>query len=293
MNINKTNYESFFLLYIDKELSASAEAAVEIFVRENPNYAIELAGLQKAKLSPEIIAEKIIFNNKTLLYRLPELEASLPQDFKNKLYKTAATNQPTNFNFKTKAALISIAAIFIVFFSYHFNQSTALVSLPKPSSQLDKSNPIAKSKFPKPVKSNSGKSIKFFNAQAKREVKNLKNRVNPAKESDTLLVKLNSNVPINHTTSIGTNPISILNIVQEDQNNSSIIYKSAVIQSEMITHEPLVDAAINTEAKQYRELEIDESDRSLYIANFEIDGTAFRGLSRKFNALLKRNRLAN
>ena len=45
MSINKTNYENYFLLYIDQELSASEQAAVENFVQENPEYANELASL--------------------------------------------------------------------------------------------------------------------------------------------------------------------------------------------------------------------------------------------------------
>ena len=90
-----------------------------------------------------------------------------------------------------------------------------------------------------------------------------------------------------------TEPASILNEIRQDQNNISPISESAVIQNEILANEPLAEARMNTEAKDYQVLEIDETDRTLYIANFEIDGNAFRGLSRKFNALLKRNRLAN
>jgi hypothetical protein len=35
---------------------------------------------------------------------------------------------------------------------------------------------------------------------------------------------------------------------------------------------------------------VDENDRTLYIANFEIDGEKLRGISRRINAIFKRNK---
>ena len=85
MNINKTNYENYFLLYIDKELSALDQAAVKSFVLENPEYANELNSLQKTTIRPEEGDDKIVYPNKALLYRLPEMETTLSANFKNKL----------------------------------------------------------------------------------------------------------------------------------------------------------------------------------------------------------------
>ena len=44
------------------------------------------------------------------------------------------------------------------------------------------------------------------------------------------------------------------------------------------------------EEKGYKVVDTDETDRTIYIANFEIDGASLRGLTRKFNALFKRNK---
>ena len=64
--INLSNYEEYFLLYIDNELSREACEAVEAFVREHPHLAAELEILQDTKLPP---ADAVIFDDKTTLYK--------------------------------------------------------------------------------------------------------------------------------------------------------------------------------------------------------------------------------
>jgi anti-sigma factor RsiW len=50
MPINRYNYESYFLLYIDKELSDQEQAEVEDFVAQHPDLAEELSLLKKTVL---------------------------------------------------------------------------------------------------------------------------------------------------------------------------------------------------------------------------------------------------
>jgi len=63
--INQYNYEEFFLLYVDNELSAADKQAVEQFVQANPDLAIELEMLKQMQLP----AENILFTEKDGLYR--------------------------------------------------------------------------------------------------------------------------------------------------------------------------------------------------------------------------------
>lgn len=65
MNINRNNYEEFFLLYADGELSAQEQQAVEQFVKDNPDVANELEMLMQTKLEDD----GIIFADKNSLYK--------------------------------------------------------------------------------------------------------------------------------------------------------------------------------------------------------------------------------
>lgn len=64
MNINRHNYETFFLLYVDKELSAADRKAVDMFVQQNPDLQIELTLLQDTVIT----ADDIVLDKKDWLY---------------------------------------------------------------------------------------------------------------------------------------------------------------------------------------------------------------------------------
>ena len=63
MGINRHNYEEFFLLYIDNELSAADRKAVELFVQENADLEEELNMLQQTVFD----ADAVVFDNKNSL----------------------------------------------------------------------------------------------------------------------------------------------------------------------------------------------------------------------------------
>lgn len=65
ININRHNYEEFFLLYTDRELSPADKMAVEQFVQENPDLSDEFFALQQTTLP----AEETLLIDKSMLYR--------------------------------------------------------------------------------------------------------------------------------------------------------------------------------------------------------------------------------
>jgi hypothetical protein len=66
MRIDRHNYEEYFLLYIDNELTVEQMKQVELFVRDNPHLEEELLMLQQSRLIPD---ESIVFNDKHLLMK--------------------------------------------------------------------------------------------------------------------------------------------------------------------------------------------------------------------------------
>src|SRR5687767_13433665 len=66
MNINRDNYEEYFVLYIDKELNAAERAAVQNFVEQNPDLKPELEMLEQTIMPAE---SNETFANKELLFR--------------------------------------------------------------------------------------------------------------------------------------------------------------------------------------------------------------------------------
>jgi hypothetical protein len=73
MNINRHNYEEFFLLYVDNELNDADRSEVECFVAANPDLKDELDILLEMKLDPTDIS----FSDKASLLRFTEERPTL------------------------------------------------------------------------------------------------------------------------------------------------------------------------------------------------------------------------
>ncbi|WP_276502956.1 anti-sigma factor family protein [Terrimonas pollutisoli] len=66
MKITRHNYEEYFVLYLDNELSSEDRREVELFVQDNPDLKTELDLLRQSQLIPDT---SIVFSNKEELMR--------------------------------------------------------------------------------------------------------------------------------------------------------------------------------------------------------------------------------
>lgn len=287
MNINTQNYESYFLLYVDNALSDAERVAVEKFIQENPAYKNTFDLLVQTVLPKEFI----VFEDKALLYRHAELEAGLPSPFKKSLYRTEAKIVNKYFTRTRIVGISSIAALFLLLWGYTFYLNQPIDRDLRNTLTLNKTSP--ESLDPKILSSSIVSNVLPEKKLLAKVQANNQNQPTPAvfetnyKEpisEPTVLPaqKMAAEIEILSTATTNTNFSAITNPIKSDN--------SVALNTEIENAKTNTINTLSETTESYNNIDIDETDRALYIANFEIDGEKLRGLTRRFNALLKRNR---
>jgi hypothetical protein len=284
--INKNNYETFFMSYIDNELNAAERAAVEAFVLSDSKYAAELALFEKTKLQASSM-EGIEMEDKIFLYRFPEMQASLDDDFKKSLYRKEAHVRKALFTPNLMRASFAIAALFIL-----------LVGV-----QLFKTNTVIKEKTSFVSANNSSTNSKqtentiLPDNAPEASVNKINNTNNTIAESatanqagfeDQAIANNNMNTNIINTTE------GLSRTSRENDSQNILVAKfneGKISATAMETKATEEEKSIPSLPTNYKEIDTEEEDRTISIGMLEIDGAAFRGITRRFSALLKRNKI--
>jgi hypothetical protein len=285
MKINIQNYETYFLLYIDNELSAADRSEVELFIQANPALANELTSLKQTVLVPESIA----FEDKTLLYRYDEMDASLPASFKQSLYRQEAKVVNIFFTRTRKAGIASIAALFLLIIGYKFYFNPPI----EISQDISKNNAAQVQRKDAPSSANINEH-KFIENNI--IVKSKNEAVN---KTDGKLFTNNNNAVAKENNFINQASATVNNLDKAPEMTNTIVTENSSlttadnISASSTENETAILNNNNTsisETESYNNINTDDHDRSIYIANFEIDGERLRGVTRRINAIFKRNK---
>ena len=326
MQLNESTYETIFLLYIDNELSPKERLEVEAFIADNPSYALEMEALKATVLSAEnvpyafkenlkqqldqtsleALGEDWDANYATILKKEVQAIPGLSTSFKKSLKKTTVSEgiliKSFGFN-QHKFTYAAIAACLMVFIGYQQLTKSQLSD-----SQISSSS-ATNSMVSNSLATNSNKVLipnvsSASTASAKSEVtvisnsnkQELVNNIKPitkTKKEILILKKLNTSeleiAKTNRNVSIAiVEPTSNNSIL----NNQAIITKLPSSYNNPITIDAMVENTTDEKATtSYELIDTEDPNRTISIANFEIDGAAFRGITRRISALLKRNKL--
>jgi hypothetical protein len=286
--INENNYETYFMSYIDNELNAAERAAVEAFVLTEPKYVAAMAVFEKAKLH----APNTEMEDKIFLYRFPEMDAKLDPDFKNSLYRKEAPVRKIIFTPNLMRASFAIAAMLILFIG---------LQLFKSESNVSESNIVESNIVESPLKDKTALAI---TNNASTNSKQIENTILP-KEINNINITIAKSATTKQgsfedqtiaTNNMNTNIVSRsegFSKTNSENNSQSIVV--AKFNEGQISSSSMETKATEEEKTilptNYKEIDTEEEDRTINIGILEIDAAAFRGITRKFSALLKRNKI--
>lgn len=324
MQLNASTYETIFLLYIDNELSPKERLEVELWMAEHPSYALRMEELKATKLVPEtmqfgwkanlkkidagsskeVLEEDMIEDLETiwtkeytnLLTQDMQAIPGLSKQFKNSLKKetTSKGGLVKAFGFsQNKFTYTAVAAMLLLFIGYKQLTTTTdlktVATAKAPSAQAlskevlvqqfiptQKTNDNLKNsnKNQSVVQEPNANSIVYANEGIPEATSNVVAVQSVEKnESSTIVSPIELNVFTNNTTALAEKTVNSLS-------SSSTISLDA-------EEESTTDTKMGN---NYEVIDTEDPDRTIFIANFEIDGNRLRGLKRKVTSLFKNNK---
>lgn len=261
--ISLGNYQEYFLLYVDNELSASEKESVETFVLQNPQLQDEFTLLKETVLPKE----NIIFHNKEILYRKEEKRRPIVISFR---WASLAA-----------AAMMGLIALII----FNNGNEPNEVAVTEPEIRENKVQP--KEQLPLTVVDNK-KSIAY--EQGKNNSN--KNIVRPLKEKEQELAPQQPVIAYEQKTQEEQRTIAVVE-------PSKVINHTANTQTVNRITEPGEAKVVNTtftgvEEKNYMQHAIytedveSEQNNNLSIGALQVNTDKVRGLFRKASRFLSK-----
>ncbi len=266
--ITINNYQEYFLLYIDKELSPKDKEAVETFVLQNPQLQGEFTLLKETVL-PE---EKIVFANKESLYRKEEKKRPIV----------------IGLRWASLAAAAIIGLIALVVFNNGSEPDAIAVKDPKVQEK-----PAPQQQLPLPVVENS--TAIAYEKEEKNNTSN-KNIVRPLKVQEQKLIQQQPVIAYEPKTQEEQRTLAIVEPVTVTNNTGNTQVTSSFTEpgETKVTSTNFTGENDNNYLHQavYTE-EVDaEKENNLYIGALQVNTDKVRGLFRKATRFLS-NKVKN
>jgi hypothetical protein len=273
-------------LYIDNELPVVEKREVERFIKEHPALANELNTLKQTVSA----ADHILFEEKAILYRYQEMESSLPVGFKKSLYREEAKVVEGFFTRSKIISIASIAAILLLLLGY---RSYFIVPINNEKGISKNKNTTIQSLDSKRVTSSTADNIIENNLETK-----YKSEATAPSASNMFT---SNNLPLTEETTFIPEETKLLDLINTAPEIMNVKIKETTINSipenittatiENVNPNPTITNNANKDQEQaYYNIDTEEEERGIYIANFEIDGNKLRGVTRRINALFRRNK---
>ena len=246
------------------------------------------------------------------IQKIPGLSTSFKNALKKETVSEGILIKPFNFN-QNKFTYAAIAACLMFFIGYQQLTKTLVSNSSAANSQASNSivsnsleNNSNKVLVPNvstiTTKESTGSSRTIISNSYKQEVVNNIKSITKTKKETLILEKLNtSELEITKT----NKNVSIA-IAEPTRNNSILNNQAIITKLPRSYNNPMTIDALSTETSSvdkntdlirdekattsYELIDTEDPNRAIFIANFEIDGAAFRGITRRVSALLKRNK---
>jgi hypothetical protein len=303
-------------LYIDNELSPKERLEVEAFIADNPSYALEMEALQATVLSSDKIQYPFKENLKLqdwdqtyapMLKADVEAIPGLSTSFKNSLKKETASEaiivKSFGFN-QQKFTYAAVAACLMIFLGYQQLTKSSVSDLAKSNSIATNLNKVwVPNISPITTTKSTGSSETIVSNSSKQA---LVNSINPVRKTIQLAdTKLQAS---NSTKTQRSNLLQQESIAMAETTPNNRVLDNQAMMKEIprtynnpitINATPLAVSTANIDAEStvdekglttYEVIDTEDPNRTIYIANFEIDGNKFRGITRRVTSLFKNNK---